>query len=121
NNGGTWYSLGTHAFNQGFSETAGSVTIRTNGTLIDASNGHVIADAVRFVYLDGPLPEPDIKVSLWGGNTTTAEPYGPGAPAGKIMVSRTESTAQPLTVHLTISGTATPGADYTALPTTVTF
>ncbi|RYD31998.1 MAG: FAD-dependent oxidoreductase, partial [Verrucomicrobiaceae bacterium] len=120
-NGGVWHSLGEHTFGAGFSETAGSVTLRTTGTQIDSSNGYVIADAVRFVYRDGTLPEPDVQVSLWGANTTTAEPYGPGAPAGKVMLSRTQSAAQPLTVQLAISGTATAGADYTAFPATVTF
>ncbi|WP_345783386.1 FAD-dependent oxidoreductase [Luteolibacter sp. SL250] len=120
-NGGAWNSLGEHTFNQGFSETAGSVTIRTSGTLIDVNNGYVIADAVRFVHRDGTVPEPDVRVSLWGANTTTAEPYGPGAPVGQIVLSRTQSTTQPLTVQLAVSGDATPGSDYTALPATATF
>jgi RHS repeat-associated protein len=40
--------------------------------------------------------------------------------AGAFSVTRSGDTSQPLTVSLGYGGTATPGADYTALPPTVT-
>ncbi|MEM7536943.1 MAG: clostripain-related cysteine peptidase [Chloroflexota bacterium] len=43
-NGGQWNALGTYRFNQG---SSGYVKIRTDGV-----DGHVIADAVRFVAVD---------------------------------------------------------------------
>lgn len=115
-NGGQWYSLGTRTFNAGSSTTTGSVTIRTTGT-----DGHVIADAVRFVPLENSTPPPSPLVSLWGANTTTAEPLGTATSGGKIMLSRTEAITAPLTVQLAISGTATNGIDYAALPAQITF
>jgi acetyl esterase/lipase len=39
---------------------------------------------------------------------------------GRITVTRSGSTTSPLTVTYTVSGTATPGADYAALPGSVT-
>ena len=43
-----------------------------------------------------------------------------GAAAGAFTVTRTGSTAAPLTVFYTVGGTATPGSDYPALPGSVT-
>jgi hypothetical protein len=43
----------------------------------------------------------------------------PGANTGRVTVSRTGSVLLPLTVDLAIGGTATPGADYQALPPSV--
>ena len=46
-----------------------------------------------------------------------------GEPAnnGQYTLTRTGSTASALTVNIAMNGTATNGADYTAIPTTVTF
>ncbi|MFM6345815.1 MAG: Calx-beta domain-containing protein, partial [Dolichospermum sp.] len=46
-----------------------------------------------------------------------------GEPAnnGQYTLTRTGSTASTLTVNIAMSGTATNGADYTTIPTTVTF
>jgi hypothetical protein len=43
-----------------------------------------------------------------------------GGPNATITVTRTGSTAQPLTVNYTVGGTATPGSDYQTLPGSVT-
>ncbi|MFM6343689.1 MAG: Calx-beta domain-containing protein, partial [Dolichospermum sp.] len=40
---------------------------------------------------------------------------------GQYTLTRTGSTASALTVNIAMSGTATNGTDYTAIPTTVTF
>jgi subtilase family serine protease len=61
--------------------------------------------------LDLPLVRPSATV----GSASEASP----AP-GVITVSRSGSTSEPLEVHLAVAGTATPGADYVALPQTVT-
>ena len=43
-----------------------------------------------------------------------------GRQPGVIRVQRTGDTTNPLTVNLSIGGTATNGTDYTTVPTTVT-
>jgi len=52
-------------------------------------------------------------------STATATEVGPTS--GAFTFSRTGDTTQPLTVHYAVSGTATAGADYVALPGVVTF
>jgi acetyl esterase/lipase len=44
----------------------------------------------------------------------------PGTNGGAFTITRTLGTAIPLAVNLAISGTATPGADYAALPSSIT-
>lgn len=56
-NGGTWFSLGTFAFNAG---TQGSLKISDSG-----ANGYVIADAVRFVAVTDFTDSTDLK---WNAN-----------------------------------------------------
>ncbi len=109
-NGGQWNLLGTYAFNAGTSPTLGSVTIRNTGT-----NGYIIADAVSF---SNPLLP---VVSLWASDAQAGEPPSPVAPDARITLSRSGAADVPLTVQLTTGGTATAGADYVALPATVTF
>jgi len=109
--GSGWVSLGTYSFAAGTSPSAGSVLIRTTGT-----NGHVLADAVRFVSTASVA-----NVSLWDTDPRVVEPEYGGTDTGRITLGRAGDTISPLTVTLSISGTATPGADYQALPATVTF
>src|SRR6185436_8079182 len=52
-------------------------------------------------------------------STATATEAGPTS--GALTFSRSGDTSQPLTVHYAVSGTATAGADYVALPGVVTF
>jgi alpha-tubulin suppressor-like RCC1 family protein len=49
----------------------------------------------------------------------TASEAGPGT--GRFTFTRTGSTASALTVHYSVTGTATPASDYVPLDTTVTF
>ncbi|MFP5213334.1 MAG: Calx-beta domain-containing protein, partial [Acidobacteriota bacterium] len=51
---------------------------------------------------------------------TDASASEAGLAVGKIKISRTGSTANPLTVYLTVTGTATPGSDYVKIPASVT-
>jgi hypothetical protein len=65
-NGGTWRLLGTYAL----SKTNASVKIRTTGT-----NGHVIADAVRFTPIAGEIIVDNancVKVGTWPHSTGIA-------------------------------------------------
>jgi hypothetical protein len=56
-----------------------------------------------------------VTITALDGTATEA-----GATTGAFRVSRTGSTASPLTVFYSVAGTATPGTDYTALPGSVT-
>jgi hypothetical protein len=51
--------------------------------------------------------------------TTSATAFEAGSGDGVFVISRDGSTAQALTVHLTISGTATNGVDYSSIPNQV--
>jgi hypothetical protein len=59
----------------------------------------------------------DERVTITAVDATATEA---GATTGAFRVSRTGSTASPLTVYYSVAGTATPGTDYTALPGSVT-
>jgi len=59
----------------------------------------------------------DLPVVQITASTPTATESGT---TGTFTVTRTGDTSQPLTVGYTVSGTATPGADYTTLPGAVT-
>ena len=58
---------------------------------------------------------PSVKVVA-----TVASAAEAGQTSGVFTVSRTGDTSAPLTVRYTAGGTATPGADYSALPGTIT-
>ena len=59
----------------------------------------------------------DERVTITALDPTATEA---GLTTGAFRVSRTGSTASPLTVFYSVAGTATPGTDYTALPGSVT-
>ncbi len=80
------------------------------------ANGLIIADAVRFEPTGGlALPA---TVSLAAHDATTSEEDGNSA---RVILRREGILSSSLTVALEVSGTATPGTDYTTLPATVTF
>jgi subtilase family serine protease len=60
----------------------------------------------------------DLPAASIVASTPTATEAGPTS--GTFTVTRTGDTSLPLTVLYTVGGTATPGADYTALPGSVT-
>ncbi len=64
-------------------------------------------------------PPPTVlpTVTITASTPTTAEASGP---AGAFAITRTGSTASGLNVSITISGTASNGVDYTAVPLTIT-
>ncbi|MFM6602958.1 MAG: S8 family serine peptidase, partial [Microcystis panniformis] len=67
------------------------------------------------IYGDGGVTLPVITVAA------TDADAGEPANNGQYTLTRTGSTASALTVNIAMSGTATNGTDYTAIPTTVTF
>ncbi len=109
--GGVWVSLGSFNFAAGASAQNGSVTLRNTGT-----NGYVIADAVRFVKSGGSSP----VVNVWATNGSAVEPQGGTAVPGTLSFSRSGPPDAALTLQIALSGTATPGSDFTALPASVT-
>jgi hypothetical protein len=100
-NGGAWVLLLRTNFNVG---TNAQVILRTDNT-----SGYVVADAVRFLSTNLPPSQ----VRLVATVPMTAE--GGLAPA-RIAFIRSGDTNQPLTLNYTLSGTASNGVDYAALP-----
>ncbi|MBL9212134.1 MAG: S8 family serine peptidase, partial [Opitutaceae bacterium] len=72
------------------------------------------------LLLSGQTPEPPVVVTVVATDASAGEPAS-GQGTGTFTFSRTGSTASALTVNFAVSGTATSGADFTALGTTVTF
>jgi hypothetical protein len=104
-NGGQWFSVGSFPFAAGSSPSEGSVTIRNSGV-----NGHVIADAVRF--LNGA----DLaRIDLWATDAKAAEPHAGAAKPATLSIRRTAPLGNALTVHYTVAGAAAPGQDFTPL------
>lgn len=72
--------------------------LASRGTIL---TGPLSVRPVLSVHADGDASENDLK-------------------PGRILVRRNGSAAEPLTLHLTFSGTATPGEDYDLPPATLT-
>jgi len=72
---------------------------------------------VRVLCVDDALP----MVTAYAADACATEPayQQPGRDTGRILISRTGSTASSLTVTYTVSGTATSGMDYDLLPLSV--
>lgn len=76
------------------------------------------ARIVRVTYGSAPAPIPSLPtVTVAATDPGASEP---GGNAGAFTVARTGSTAAPMTFFYTLSGTATAGADYGAVPGIVT-
>lgn len=94
----------------------GSVTI-TNG----GANGYVIANAVRFMPLGSIAPNPPATlpvVEIVASDAVAGE-FGTNS-ARFTVVCLNGTNAAPLTVNYSVTGTATPGVDFAALPGSVT-
>lgn len=82
--------------------------------IADAAYGITTGSASFDIVDNDAAPTPDVSIIQ---NSDANE----SGTAGQFAISRTGSTANPLTVQLAgPTGTATSGADYTALPTSVT-
>ncbi|MDR3460518.1 MAG: FAD-dependent oxidoreductase [Verrucomicrobiae bacterium] len=96
--------------------TSGSVTI-TNG----GANGYVIANAVRFMPLGNIAPgsATSLPVVQIVASDAVGGEFGTNSARFSVVFPNGAVTA-PVTVNYSVSGTATPGTDYAALPGSVT-
>ncbi|MBI5384134.1 MAG: FAD-dependent oxidoreductase [Verrucomicrobia bacterium] len=99
-NGGVWFPLGTFYFEAG---SAGNLLLENTGT-----DGFVIADATLWQPQQAP-PPPTVEVIA---SDSVAAEDGPNPAVFAIVRSAAATNA--LTVAYTLSGTATPGEDFTA-------
>jgi hypothetical protein len=101
---------------------AGNIMIGTMDVFSSIANpreqNFTLFDNVRVVDLTGVAPLPVVAVTAAEEESVAVES---GGQTLAFTVSRTGGdTAQPLTVNVRVSGTATPGADYPALASSVT-
>ncbi|MBK9138353.1 MAG: hypothetical protein IPM17_06245 [Verrucomicrobia bacterium] len=101
---------------------AGNIMIGTMDVFASIANpreeNFTLFDNVRVVDLTGVPPLPVVAITASEEESTAVES---GGQTLKFTVTRAGGDlAQPLTVNLRVSGTATPGADYPALPASVT-
>ena len=95
----------------------GIVNVSGNESAISTSKGSVTTEIIDV---------PTVSIAAGAKNySESPDPGGPGTPgatAGNMSftVSLTSPSLLPVTVQLTWSGTATPGVDYSAYPTSVT-
>lgn len=109
---GGWFKLLTTNFNAG---TNGRVIIRNDGT---APGTYCIADGIRFVGLgNAAVPPVPPTVEIVASDAVAGEF---GANPARFTLVRSGDTNAALTITYTVSGSATPGADYAALSGNVT-
>lgn len=84
-------------------------------TAIQGCHNSVCGPVGLYCYTDGLSETPSVTVSA--SDASAGEPYNQGA----FTFTRTGSTAGTLTVDFTVAGSATPGADYNNIGTSVTF
>ncbi len=105
----------------------GTVTVNVTDGRLTLTNGPGASNnKVAFLTLSGrpynpnpdPEPEPTL-VSISANQPSAAE----GSPviAGSIRFTRSGSLSDTLNVPISVSGTATPGSDFTALPSSISF
>ena len=103
---------------------AANILVRPiNDTLMEGNETVVVTLSSRPAYTIGSPSSAtvtiisDKRVTIAALDPTATEA---GPTTGAFRVSRTGSTASPLTVFYSVAGAATPGTDYTALPGSVT-
>jgi lysophospholipase L1-like esterase len=99
-NGDAWNLLGSFPFIAG---TNGNLLIETGS----ATNGYVVADAAMWRN-DGYLPQ----VNVYQAGPSCIEGQ---TPYPRLVFTRSGNTNLPLKIKYTVSGSATPGIDYSAL------
>ncbi|MCX8090672.1 MAG: FAD-dependent oxidoreductase [Verrucomicrobiae bacterium] len=108
---GGWFKLLTTNFNAG---TSGRVIIRNDGT---PAGSYCIADGVRFVGIGGAaMPPPPPTIEIVASDAVAGEF---GTNRARFTFVRSGDTNPALTITYAVSGSATPGADYAALPGSV--
>ena len=114
----------------GIDKTGGVLTNKNTGTVTRQvyvkakyTEKGVTIDTSRLVKLqkpaDGPAPETP-SVTVAATDATAGEP-GLADGTGTFTFTRTGAATAALTVNFTVSGTATAGADYASIGTSVTF
>lgn len=104
-----WFKIMTTNFNAG---TSGKVTIRNDNT---EAGTYCIADGVRFLGIGGAAPTPEPPVIELVASDAVAHEFTTN-PACFAFVRSSGDTNVPVTINYTVSGTATPVADYVSLP-----
>lgn len=108
-NGSQWVKLGAWSFP---ADGSAGLKIENAGT-----NGHVVADAARWVPEGEPLDP--VRVYALASDPVTTE--GQATDPARILLVRTGESSAPLQVELACSGAATPGIDVGDVPATVSF
>jgi len=109
---GGWFKLLTTNFNAG---TSGKVIMRNDNT---AAGLYCVADGVRFLGIGSAAPQPEpptieIVAGDAGANEFTTN-------QGWFSFVRSGDLTPSVTLNYSASGSATPGADYVALPGSIT-
>jgi hypothetical protein len=119
----TWlmdgYIMAEQPFNNGFS--SGNIMLGYmdpyNAEIASPPDeNYAIFDNVRVIDLTASTPLPEINVFTPDPNASE-----PGTDTGLFTITRSGSTASPLTVNLQLSGTASNGVDYVTIPSSITF
>lgn len=97
------------ATNDTLLEGAEAATVTLNSGLYSIISGYEAATVT--IHDDYPV------ISIEAEDTYALE----SGETGTFVITRTGNYSKAVTVQLSISGTATPGTDYTALPTSITF
>lgn len=112
--GATFVDLPVVPVNDGTVELDEDLTL----TLISAPTGKIVAPGVATITILDANTNNLPTVVLTATNQPNAVEGGAN---GAFVLTRTGATTNTLTVHLSTSGTAISGTDYTALPDSVTF
>lgn len=105
-NGGIQFGIGNAGSNGGLGQDVLYDEMRCASTLAE-------------VIPIGPLPDP-VAVSLSVTDAIATEPTAAVPSVGKVTLSRVDGSTRPVTVNLSITGTATNGSDYQTLPAYLT-
>ena len=91
-----------------------AVTVSANAAYNTATSPN---NAATLTISDPPSQLPMVTIATSDNEASERAAYKGG---GRFTITRAGSVASAITVNLLASGTATPGSDYTALPSTVT-
>ena len=107
---GGWFKILTTNFNAG---TSSKVIIRNDNT---AAGTYCIADGVRFLGIGGAAQTPPVTIELVASDAVAGEfPTN----SARFVFVRSGDTNPAVTINYVVSGGATPGVDYSALPGSV--
>ena len=109
---GGWFKLLSTNFNAG---TSSSVTIRNDNTL---AGTYCIADGIRFLAIgNAVLPPPVPTIEIVASDAVAGEFLTNTA---RFAIVRNGDTNPAVTVNYSVTGTATSGVDFSALPGSIT-